>query len=142
LASSLTSSGIDLSQYRYNIGGGGAGVTVAARAPQTFLTSSGSYNWSNDPGGQYFLKAAAADGVPDLIGFVNSAPTEYTTNGENCAGEINTADDAAYGTYLATIVSHFASEGVTINQVSPMNEPDDSFSSCGQEGMEVPASER
>ena len=138
----FTSSGIDLSQYRYNIGGGGAGVTVAARAPQTFLTSSGSYNWSNDPGGQYFLKAAAADGVPDLIGFVNSAPTEYTTNGENCAGEINTADDAAYGTYLATIVSHFASEGVTINQVSPMNEPDDSFSSCGQEGMEVPASER
>ncbi len=134
----FTSSGIDLSQYRYNIGGGGAGVTVAARAPQTFLTSSGSYNWSNDPGGQYFLKAAAADGVPDLIGFVNSAPSEYTTNGENCAGEINTADDAAYGTYLATIVSHFASEGVTINQVSPMNEPDDSFSSCGQEGMEVP----
>jgi len=138
----FTSSGIDLSQYRYNIGGGGAGVTVAARAPQTFLTSSGSYNWSNDPGGQYFLKAAAADGVPDLIGFVNSAPSEYTTNGENCGGEINTADDAAYGTYLATIVSHFASEGVTINQVSPMNEPDDSFSSCGQEGMEVPASER
>ena len=138
----FTTSGIDLSQYRYNIGGGGAGVSVAARAPETFLTSSGSYDWSNDPGGQYFLKAAASDGVPDLIGFVNSAPSEYTTNGENCAGEINTSDDAAYGTYIATIVSHFASEGVTINQISPMNEPDDSFSGCGQEGMEVPASER
>ena len=138
----FTTSGIDLSQYRYNIGGGGAGVSVAARAPQSFLTSSGSYDWSNDPGGQYFLKAAAADGVPDLIGFVNSAPSEYTTNGENCGGEINTADDAAYGGYIATIVSHFAAEGVDLDQISPMNEPDDSFSGCGQEGMEVPASER
>jgi O-glycosyl hydrolase len=138
----FTTSGIDLSQYRYNIGGGGAGVSVAARAPQTFLTSSGSYDWSNDPGGQYFLKAAASDGVPDLIGFVNSAPSQYTTNGENCGGEINTADDAAYGTYIATVVSHFKSEGVGIDQISPMNEPDDSFSGCGQEGMEVPASER
>lgn len=138
----FTTSGIGLSQYRYNIGGGGAGVSVAARAPQSLLTSSGGYDWSNDPGGQYFLKAAASDGVPDLIGFVNSAPGRYTTNGENCGGEIDTADDAAYGAYLATVVSHFASEGVDISQVSPMNEPDDSFGSCGQEGMEVPASER
>ena len=138
----FTTSGIDLSQYRYNIGGGGAGVTVSARAPESFLTSSGSYDWSNDPGGRYFLDAAASDGVPDLIGFVNSAPAAYTTNGENCGGEIDTADDAAYGTYIATVVSHFKSAGVDIDQISPMNEPDDSFSSCGQEGMEVPASER
>jgi O-glycosyl hydrolase len=138
----FTTSGIDLSQYRYNIGGGGAGVTVAARAPQSFLTSSGGYDWSNDPGGQYFLKAAATDGVPDLIGFVNSAPSQYTTNKENCDDEINTADDAAYGSYLATIVSHFAAEGVDIDQVSPMNEPDNDFSGCTQEGMEVPAGER
>ena len=93
-----------------------ASVSVAARAPQSFLTSSGSYDWSNDPGGQYFLKAAASDGVPDLIGFVNSAPAAYTTNGENCGGEIDTADDAAYGTYVATIVSHFESEGVDLDQ--------------------------
>ena len=138
----FTSSGIELSQYRYNIGGGGVGVSVAARAPQSFLTSSGSYDWSDDPGGQYFLKAAATDGVPDLVGFVNSAPGKYTTNGENCDGEINAADDAAYGTYLATIVSHFAAEGVDIGQISPMNEPDNSFSGCTQEGMEVPAAER
>jgi O-glycosyl hydrolase len=138
----FTSSGIELSQYRYNIGGGGVGVSVAARAPQSFLTSSGSYDWSDDPGGQYFLKAAATDGVPDLVGFVNSAPGQYTTNAENCDGEINTADDAAYGTYLATIVSHFAAEGVDIDQISPMNEPDNSFSGCTQEGMKVPAADR
>ena len=76
--------------------------------------------------------------MPDLVGFVNSAPSQYTTNGENCGGEINTA----YGTYLATIVSHFVAEGVDIDQISPMNEPDNGFGGCGQEGMEVPASER
>ena len=80
--------------------------------------------------------------MPDLVGFVNSAPSQYTTNGENCDDEINTADDAAYGTYLATIVSHFAAEGADIGQLSPMNEPDNDFSGCTQEGMEVPASER
>jgi O-glycosyl hydrolase len=138
----FTSSGIQLSQYRYNIGGGGTGVSVAARAPQTFLTSSGAYDWTKDPGGQLFLKDAAADGVPDLIGFVNSAPAQYTTNGKSCGGSINTADDAAYGSYLATVASHFAAQGVTLDQISPMNEPDNSFSSCGQEGMSVPASER
>jgi O-glycosyl hydrolase len=138
----FSTSGIDLSQYRYNIGGGGKGVSVAARAPQSFLTSSGTYDWAQDPGGRYFLDAAASDGVPDLIGFVNSAPSQYTTNGENCGGEINTADDAAYGSYIAAVVSHFAAAGVNLSQISPMNEPDDSFSSCGQEGMEVPAAER
>ena len=85
----FTTSGIDLSQYRYNIGGGGVGVSVAARAPESFLTSSGTYDWSNDPGGQYFLKAASSDGVPDLIGFVNSAPEQYTTNNKDCAGSID-----------------------------------------------------
>lgn len=138
----FTSSGIDLSQYRYNIGGGGVGVSSSTRAAQSFLTSSGTYNWSADPGGQYFLKAAAADAVPDLIGFVNSAPSQYTTNGRNCGGDINTSDDAAYGAYLATIVQHFASEGVNLDQISPMNEPDDSFGTCGQEGMQVPANHR
>jgi len=51
----------------------------------------------------------------DLIGFVNSAPSQYTTNSENCGGEIVTADDAAYGTYIATIVSHFKAAGVSIS---------------------------
>ena len=138
----FTSAGLDLSQYRYNIGGGGAGVASGPRAASSFLTSSGSYDWSKDPTGQYFLKAAAADGVPDLIGFVNSAPEQYTSNNMSCAGTLVAADEGAYGGYLATVASHFASQGVTLNEISPMNEPDNSFSGCSQEGMGVPASER
>ncbi|WP_042378307.1 glycoside hydrolase [Streptacidiphilus melanogenes] len=138
----FTSSGIQLSQYRYNIGGGGVGVTNAARAPQTFLTSGGGYDWTKDPGGRAFLSLAAADGVPDLIGFVNSAPAAFTTNGRNCGGSISTGKDAAYGSYLATVAAHFAAQGESFGQISPMNEPDDSFGTCGQEGMSVSASDR
>ena len=134
-------SGLQLSSYRYNIGGGGTGVSPADRAPQTFLQANGSYNWSLDPGGQYFLKAAAKAGVPDLIGFVNSAPASMTTNGLSCSGYLASGDEAAYGTYLATVVKHFDSEGVHIGYVSPMNEPD-ATTGCGQETMLVPVSQR
>jgi O-glycosyl hydrolase len=46
---------------------------------------------------------------------------------------------AAYGTYLADVIAHFRSQGININLVSPMNEPDSNFgpSPCGQEGMQV-----
>ena len=134
-------SGLQLSSYRYNIGGGGTGVSPADRAPQTFLQSDGGYNWSLDPGGQYFLKAAAKDGVPDLIGFVNSAPASMTTNGQSCSGYLSAGSEAAYGAYLATVVKHFDGQGVHLNYVSPMNEPD-STTGCGQETMLVPVSQR
>jgi len=138
----FTTAGLDLSQYRYNIGGGGVGVSSGPRAASGFLSSSGTYDWTKDATGQYFLKQAAADAVPDLIGFVNSAPEQYTSNNQDCGGTLVAADESAYGTFLATVASHFASQGVTFNQISPMNEPDNSFSSCSQEGMAVPASER
>jgi O-glycosyl hydrolase len=138
----FTGNGIALSQYRYNIGGGGVGVSVPARAPQTFLTSSGTYDWTRDPGGRTFLGLAAADHVPDLIGFVNSAPPQYTTDNAGCGGQLTPADESAYGDYLATVIAHFAAQGITLDRISPMNEPDNSFFTCGQEGMAVPASQR
>ena len=134
-------SGLQLSSYRYNIGGGGTGVTVPDRAPQSFLRPDGSYDWSQDPGGQYFLKAAAKDGVPSLIGFVNSAPASMTTNGQSCSGYLDAADEAAYGSYLATVVKHFDGQGVHLGYVSPMNEPD-ATTGCGQETMLVPVGQR
>ncbi|HKT05967.1 MAG TPA: glycoside hydrolase [Rugosimonospora sp.] len=133
--------GLALSSYRYNIGGGGAGVTDPVRAPQTFRTAGG-YDWSADPGGQTFLRYAARYGVKDLIGFVNSAPGALTTNGQACGGSLVAGDEAAYATYLTDIVNHFAKSGIKLDYLSPFNEPDSSFSGCGQEGMSVPVSQR
>ncbi|WNM31922.1 glycoside hydrolase [Streptomyces sp. Li-HN-5-11] len=138
----FSSNGIQLSAYRYNIGGGGVGVRAGERAPQSLLVSPGRYDWNRDPGGTAFLRYASRYGVPDIVGFVNSAPAVWTTSGKSCGGSLKSDSVQAYATYLADIVTHFDSEGVKINYVSPMNEPAVSFSACNQEGMRVDPGQR
>jgi O-glycosyl hydrolase len=145
----FTSQGLALSQYRYNIGGGGVGADVptggeselgfADRAPQTFYVAPGIYNWTHDAGGTTFLRYAAADHVPEIVANVNSAPWAFTTNGQSCGGELNSSDVQAYAGYLTTVIKHIHDAwGITIPYISPMNEPDYTRSDCTQEGMEVP----
>jgi O-glycosyl hydrolase len=137
------SSGIGLSVYRYNIGGGGAGVTNPVRAPQTFLVQPGTYDWTRDPGGRLFLGLAAQNQVPILIGFANSAPVYWTTNGLCCGGNLAPGAESAYAGYLADVASHFHdANGITLSYVSPMNEPDYTFAGGKQEGMAVPVTQR
>ena len=136
-------SGLSLSQYRYNIGGGGAGVKNPYKAPPTFLDPSGQYNWDADPAGLDFLKMAASYHVPQLIGFVNSAPAQFTTDHLSCGGRLAPDQVAAYADYLTTVVSHLEqADHISLSYVSPMNEPDTTQSTCKQEGMAVPVSER
>ncbi|MFI8237812.1 glycoside hydrolase [Streptomyces sp. NPDC085866] len=134
--------GLDLSAYRYNIGGGGTGVTYAPRAPEDFLNSDGSYDWSKDKAGRYFLYAAAKYGVKDLIGFVNSAPAAWKTNGKSCGGYLKADNEQDFAKYVADVTDHFARQGVKLDYISPFNEPTNSFDSCGQEGMLVDPSQR
>ncbi len=134
--------GLDLSSYRYNIGGGGVAVTTPARAAEDFLNSDGSYDWSRDDGGRTFLTYAAKYGVEDLIGFVNSAPAQWTTNGQSCGGQLKAENESDYARYIADVTDHFAAQGVRLDYISPFNEPDNDFGSCGQEGMQVTVDQR
>lgn len=134
--------GLDLSSYRYNIGGGGTAVTTPARAAEDFLKADGSYDWSRDEGGRTFLTYAAKYGVKDLIGFVNSAPARWTTNGRSCGGQLKPENEADFAKYVADVTDHFARQGVRLDYISPFNEPDNSFADCGQEGMPVPVDQR
>jgi O-glycosyl hydrolase len=135
--------GIALSGYRYNIGGGGVGVTNPNRAPETFLVAPGHYDWTRDRGGVTFVRLAARHHVPVIVGFVNSAPSVWTTNTSSCGGQLSPGADGAFARYLADVVAHLRrDEHVDVSYVSPMNEPDNSFSSCGQEGMAVPVERR
>ncbi|KPI18393.1 Ricin B lectin [Actinobacteria bacterium OK074] len=134
--------GLNLSSYRYNIGGGGTAVTTPARAAEDFLSADGTYDWSRDKGGQTFLKYAARYGVQDLIGFVNSAPAQYTSNGQSCGGTLKPEDTAAYAAYVADVTDHFAKQGAKFDYISPFNEPNNNFGDCGQEGMQVPVDQR
>ncbi|MEU0004384.1 glycoside hydrolase [Streptomyces sp. NPDC006314] len=134
--------GLALSAYRYNIGGGGTGVTYAPRAPEDFLQADGRYDWSKDEAGRYFLYAAARYGVRDLIGFVNSAPAEWKTNGKSCGGYLKAENERDFARYIADVTDHFARHGVKLDYISPFNEPTNSFDSCGQEGMLVDPAQR
>lgn len=134
--------GLAMSSYRYNIGGGGAGVTTPARAAEDFLKPDGSYDWSRDKGGRTFLRYAAKYGVKDLIGFVNSAPARWTTDGQSCGGQLKAEHVGDYATYVADVTRHFARQGVRLDYISPFNEPDNDFGSCGQEGMRVTVDQR
>ncbi len=139
----FSGNGLALSQFRYNIGGGGVGVKTPWKRAPTFLTPTGSYNFNADPAGIYFLKMAASYHVQDLIGFVNSAPAAFTSNHKSCGGGLIRSDVAAYARYLVNVVTgirqHF---GVKLNYVSPMNEPDGAMAACLQEAMRVPVRER
>ncbi|WNM31053.1 glycoside hydrolase [Streptomyces sp. Li-HN-5-11] len=138
----FSSQGLDLSSYRYNIGGGGVAVTTPARAAEDFLKSDGTYDWSKDKGGRTFLKYAARYGVEDLIGFVNSAPAQWTTNGQSCGGQLKAENETDYAKYIADVTDHFARQGVKLDYISPFNEPDNDFGDCGQEGMKVTPDQR
>ena len=130
----FSADGIELSGYRYNIGGGGAGVTSPNRAPKQYPA---------DTAGLMFLELASDAHVPVLTGFVNSAPPSFTTNGKACGGDLKPGSETAYAEYLAGVVASLrAYQHITLQYVSPMNEPDDSFPDCGQEGMKVPVEQR
>lgn len=135
--------GIQLSVYRYNLGGGGLGVSDPSRAPQTFLVKPGVYDWSRDAAGRTFLGLASRHRVPVLVGFVNSAPGVWTTNGLNQGGSLTPGAEPAYARYLADVISHLdGAESVRLSHVSPMNQPDSSFAGSSQEGMAVPVEQR
>ncbi|KAJ7076441.1 glycoside hydrolase family 5 protein [Mycena epipterygia] len=140
----FSEAGLGLTNYRWNIGSGGVNVSNPVRAIETFYVSPGVYNWTADPQGVYFLKQAAAHGVPSLTAFVNSAPAAMTSGGASCAGAFVNGTGLEYGTFLADVIAHWRDEGLMIKYISPMNEPDNDFgpSPCGQEGMEVDANQR
>ena len=116
--------------------GGGAGVAPGPRAARAVLKAPGTYDWSADPGGTAFLRQAARYGVRRLVGFANSAPPFFTTNGRSCGGGLRAPRVANYAAYLARVAAHMRSAyGIRLTAVSPMNEPTNSFPDCHQEGM-------
>src|SRR5262249_61147172 len=81
--------------------------------------------------------------VPLPAGSENGAPPQFTTNGQSCGGSLEPGSEAVYAHYLAGVVKRIHDhDHITLRYVSPMNEPDNSFESCGQEGMQVAVEQR
>lgn len=109
------------------------------------MKTDGTYDWTRDGPGMYYLRAAEAANVSSITFFVNAAPSGLnatTASSAPCGGTLKSTAISAFVAYIETVLAYWADQGITIDYISPMNEPDDSFSSCGQEGMAVPQSIR
>ena len=137
--------GIALSLWRFNIGGGSAaqgsqsGIKDEWRRAESFLNADGSYNWKSQAGQMWFLSAAKKRGVNQFLGFVNSPPVNFTVNGKAYAtgGKSNIAPGNyhAFADYLATVEKGIKkTSGITLDYISPVNEPQWDWSDGGQEG--------
>lgn len=146
--------GIGLSAWRFNIGAGtyeqGSASRISASEKRTecFLNADGTYNWSKQAGQQWFLnKAAKTYNVPDIIGWQNSPPVQYTVRGLGFRefGDpkktiLKVEHFNNFGKFLSDVVLHFKQEGVNIKYISPLNEPQWDWmapaigSNTGQEG--------
>jgi len=137
--------GIALSLWRFNIGAGSAeqgeksGIRDEWRRSESFLDSAGHYNWQRQAGQLWFLKAAKAYGVKQLLGFCNSPPAQYTINHKTFAdkGLTNIAPGQyhAFADYLVHVVNGLAKNyDIALNYISPINEPQWAWSDGGQEG--------
>ena len=133
-----------LSGYRYNMGASGGTDTVTISPPtrgvESFMKTDGTYDFTRDGPGMYYLKAAEAANVSSVTFFVNAAPSGLNATLQNltpCGGSLEMSDIPLFVAYMETVLTYWAENDVYIDYISPMNEPDNSFPSCQQEGMYV-----
>ncbi len=138
--------GIGLSAWRFNIGAGSAaqgeasGIPDEWRRAETFYNGPGLINDQAHAGQRWFLKAAQERGTNTFTGFSNSPPTAITKNGlafSSGGSWSNLKEDqqADYVNFLADVIEFLQNEdGVTLDYISPFNEPQWNWDNSGQEG--------
>ncbi|CCH02661.1 beta-glycosidase [Fibrella aestuarina BUZ 2] len=127
--------GIGLSMWRFNIGAGSteqgdsSGIRSPWRRSECFQRPDGSYDWTKQAGQQWFMEAAHRRKVPYLLGFTNSPPVQFTANGKAYASgtlgdyNFNRQRLGDYARFLADVAQHFDKKGLSMQYLSPFNEP-------------------
>ena len=138
--------GIGLSLWRFNLGAGSteqgdaSDISDEWRRTECFTTDGVSYNMSKQAGQVWFMKAAKERGVEKLLAFTNSAPVYLTQNGKAHASikEFYNLKDGKMpelADFWATSLEKLKTEhGLTIDYVSPFNEPQYEWDGTAQEG--------
>lgn len=144
--------GIGLSIWRFNIGAGSceqgdSSLINYGTRTECFLAEDGTYDWGKQLGQRNFLKLAKKYGVPYLLGFLNSPPVYYTKNGlatnTGRDGTYNLQDDKYddFAAFMANVVEGLRlHDGVTLDYISPVNEPDGHWNWQGSKQEGTPAS--
>ena len=138
--------GIGLSLWRFNLGSGSAeqgdasDITDEWRRTECFTTDGVTYNMNKQAGQVWFMKAAKERGLEKLLAFTNSAPVYLTQNGKAHASikEFYNLKDGKWSEladFWTNSLDKLKSEhGLTIDYVSPFNEPQYEWDGSGQEG--------
>ena len=147
--------GIGLSVWRFNIGAGsmeqGDESQIGSLWTRTecFLQKDGTYDWSKQQGQRNFLRLAKERGVDYILGFLNSPPVYYTKNGwatnTGRDGTLNLKEDKYddFAVFLATVVKGLKEhDGITIDYLSPLNEPDGHWNWQGPKQEGTPATKQ
>ena len=138
--------GIGLSLWRFNLGAGSTEQGESSdigdewRRTECFTTDGVSYNMNKQAGQVWFMKAARERGIDKLLAFTNSAPVYLTQNGKAHASikEFYNLKDGKWSDladFWTTSLSNLKTvHGLTIDYVSPFNEPQYEWDGSGQEG--------
>ncbi len=139
--------GIGLSMWRVNLGAGTAEIGAASgihedsanNRAESYLSSSGTYNWNKCAGQRYFMDYALKAGCEKFVLFSNSPLVQYTRNGQgrsDSGGYANLKEDCYddFAEYMAEVAAHFSGMGYNISHISPVNEPQYNWDGDGQEG--------
>ncbi|WP_281309984.1 glycoside hydrolase [Flavobacterium flavigenum] len=138
--------GIGLSLWRFNLGSGSAEQGDASdigdewRRTECFTTDGVTYDMTKQAGQVWFMKAARDRGVDKLLAFSNSAPVYLTQNGKAHASikefyNLKEGKMPELADFWVTSLDKLKSEhGLTIDYVSPFNEPQYEWDGSGQEG--------
>ncbi|WP_249600984.1 glycoside hydrolase [Zunongwangia pacifica] len=137
--------GIGLSLWRFNLGAGSAqqgidsGIEDEWRRADSFLQLNGTYSWQRQAGQVWFAKAAKDYGVDQLLVFLNSPHVNFTQNKKafSTSGEqsnLAEANHQKFADYLSNSIKGMEKLGLTVDIISPFNEPQWDWADGGQEG--------
>lgn len=138
--------GIGLSLWRFNLGSGSAEQGSASdigdewRRTECFTADGVTYNMGKQAGQVWFMKAAKQRGVEKLLAFANSAPVYLTGNGlaHATVKEYYNLKDGKMpdlADFWVNAIDKLKTEhGLTIDYISPFNEPQYEWDGTNQEG--------
>lgn len=146
--------GIALSLWRFNLGAGSAEqgdssyINKGTRT-ECFLQADGSYDFTKQAGQRKFLRMAKERGVPYLLAFLNSPPVFFTQNhlatNTGRDGTLNLRPECyePFARFMATAIDGLQKhDGIKIDYLCPVNEPDGHWNWQGPKQEGSPATNR
>ncbi|MCH7401872.1 glycoside hydrolase [Belliella kenyensis] len=137
--------GIGLSLWRFNLGAGSAaqgsdsGIGDEWRRASSVMDAQGQFSPERQAAQLWLAQAAKERSVDHLLVFLNSPPVWLTRNGKAFASNANESNLAseqydAFGEYMAKAIQGIEQEGLKVDYISPINEPQWDWIDGGQEG--------